>query len=95
MTRNEKSAELLKLLGNATRLRILFQLQEGTCCVTDICRRLKLPQAKVSQHLSLLRGRGIVTAERQGARVCYTLSDQSAGNILRALVKKPKAREKR
>jgi len=81
----EQTAEKLKLMGNPTRLRILEALARGECSVSTICRRLKLPQAKVSQHLALLRSRDIVTATRQGVSVCYSLSDGQTLKLLQTL----------
>lgn len=67
-------AELCKTMSSATRLRIVHQLRQGKSCVGDIAQSTGLAQAKVSQHLSLLRGRGIVTAERQGSEMIYRLA---------------------
>ncbi|HPQ70786.1 MAG TPA: metalloregulator ArsR/SmtB family transcription factor [bacterium] len=90
-----KTAETLKLLGNQTRLRILCQLLAGACCVKDISDGLSLPQATVSQHLALLRNNEIVTATRQGAQVCYSLTDPKTKNILSALHAETRARRPR
>jgi len=85
MTTTEDFAKTLKLLGNPTRLRIIQALAEGGCSVTLLCERLDLPQATVSQHLALLRNSDIVSAMRDGARVCYTLSDAGAARIIHVL----------
>ena len=85
MNNVEQTAEKLKLMGNPTRLRILQALAGGSCSVKVICEQLRLPQAKVSQHLALLRNRAIVSAERNGVQVCYTLSDNQTKLLLDAL----------
>ena len=82
MKTTEDFARTLKLLGNPTRLRILQAVAEGSCNVKKLCERLQLPQATVSQHLALLRNHAIVSANRQGVNVCYTLTDVRAGQIL-------------
>jgi ArsR family transcriptional regulator len=78
-------AKTLRLLGNPTRLRIVRELAAGSCCVKTLCENLQLPQATVSQHLARLRRSEIVAAARQGAQVCYSLTDPRAARILAAL----------
>lgn len=68
-------AELCKTMANATRLRIVHQLRQKPSCVGDIAQATDLAQAKVSQHLSILRTRGIVTAERKGSEVIYRIAN--------------------
>lgn len=59
-------ADLCQKLADPTRLEMLSLLGEGPKAVKDLVARLSLRQAKVSQHLALLRQRGIVRAERIG-----------------------------
>lgn len=69
-------------LADPKRLLIMTTLAEGERCVSDIARELGLRQANVSQHLALLRDRGIVRHRRQGARIYYSLTSPK---FLRAL----------
>jgi len=68
-------AELCKTMANATRLRIVHHLRQKPSCVGDIAQATSFPQAKVSQHLSILRARGIVTAERRGSEIIYRIAN--------------------
>lgn len=67
------------------RLLIMTSLAEGERCVSDIARELGLRQANVSQHLALLRDRGIVRHRRQGARIYYSLASPRFLRVLALL----------
>lgn len=71
-------AEVLQVAGEPTRLRILNLLLQGSICVCDLEAILGLPQHMVSRHLAVLRHAGLVTDERQGQRVVYSLAAPSA-----------------
>jgi ArsR family transcriptional regulator, virulence genes transcriptional regulator len=68
-------AELCQTLADPTRLEILSLLGDRPKAVKDLVERLGQRQAKVSQHLALLRQRGIVRAERVGNEMHYSLAD--------------------
>lgn len=68
-------AVLLRTLANVHRLRIIHLLGRGPREVHDLEAELGLPQATVSQHLSVMRGVGLVTATRDGRTVRYELAD--------------------
>jgi len=69
-------AELFRLLGDPTRVRILFALLEaGELCVCDIAAVVETSETKVSQALRLLRGAGVVRNRRDGRNVHYRLDD--------------------
>ena len=78
----EEEASLLRTLGHPTRLRILQILLEEDQCVKNIWERLGLSQANVSQHLIIMKHRGILKAERKGGRMCYSIKDKRAAQIL-------------
>lgn len=78
----EEMARVFKALGNATRLGILRMTMEGSMCVGDLQDELGRSQPNISQHLSVLRDRGLVVPERDGNRVCYRLSDSRIGGLL-------------
>lgn len=68
--------ELIKIyecLCDLTRLRLINLLQQGPLCVCHFQEVLREPQVKISKHLSYLRERGLVTAERQGNWMVYAL----------------------
>src|ERR1043165_654255 len=69
-------AETFKLLGDATRVRILDALSRSELCVCDIARLLGLSESAVSHQLRLLRGLRLVRPRRVGRMVFYALDDQ-------------------
>ncbi len=83
-------AELLKALGHPVRLQILCDIVCEECNVNSLVERLTLPQSTVSQHLALLRNRGIIKPQKDGVRTCYKIADPTARKIL-DLLKKEKA----
>ena len=69
----QRVAEVFKALGHPARVRIVSALAEGEHCVADLTALVQLDISTVSNHLSVLRGVGIVCAERRGTQVFYTL----------------------
>ncbi|BBI35793.1 ArsR/SmtB family transcription factor [Cohnella abietis] len=67
-------AELLKLLGDRTRLAILGLLQERDLCVGDIVELLGTSQPNASQHLRRLKSSGLVRESKRGQWVFYSLN---------------------
>ena len=67
-------ADLCRTMANATRLRIVHRLRASPAAVGTIARDTELAQAKVSQHLAVLRARGIVVSERQGSETVYRIA---------------------
>ena len=68
-------AQMFRILGDETRVRILMELQEGPRNVTELCKRLKAPQPTVSHHLSILRMGELVHSRRSGKEIFYSISD--------------------
>jgi ArsR family transcriptional regulator len=65
---------LFKALGDTTRLRLFNLLDAQSLCVRDLQEVLGLSQPVVSRHLAILRSANLVRTQRQGPRVCYSLS---------------------
>jgi ArsR family transcriptional regulator len=65
-----------KGLADAKRLLIINALRDGEMTVTDICEELDLRQANVSQHLAILREKGLVAARRDGQFSYYSLTSE-------------------
>jgi ArsR family transcriptional regulator len=80
--------EMLKSLSNPTRLSILVGLYGNECNVSKIQKNLRLPQSTISQHLSVLKDRGIVTARRDGVKTCYSISHPFVLQLIRFILKK-------
>jgi ArsR family transcriptional regulator len=75
-------AALLKVLGNHVRLRIVAFLCIGESNVKRIWEYLDIPQATVSQHLALLKAKGIIVGVRDGVEVHYSVVHPLARKIL-------------
>lgn len=73
-------ASLLKVLADETRLAVVRQLIDGPKHVGEINESLGLEQSLMSHHLRILRDAGLVTAERDGKAVLYSLSPEFRGS---------------
>jgi ArsR family transcriptional regulator, virulence genes transcriptional regulator len=69
----ELHAEVCKTLSNAVRLRIISELQDGEMTVGNLAKKLGIRQAHLSQHLSVLRQKGVVAARKDGLNVHYNI----------------------
>ena len=78
-------AEILKIMGHPIRLKIVAGLCNKECNVKDIWECLGLPQATVSQHLALLKNKGIIEGKREGVKVHYSVVHPLAKKIIIAL----------
>jgi DNA-binding transcriptional ArsR family regulator len=82
-TRNfDDDAEVLKVLGHPVRLKIVVGLCAKECNVKHIWECLGLPQATVSQHLALLKNKGIIEGKRDGVEVHYSVIHPLAKKIV-------------
>jgi DNA-binding transcriptional ArsR family regulator len=70
---DELVASMCKALNDSKRLLLLYALRNGRFTVTELCELIEAPQSNTSQHLAVLRDRGLVEAERQGNNVVYSL----------------------
>jgi DNA-binding transcriptional ArsR family regulator len=75
-------AEILKVLGHPVRLKIVAGLCSKECNVKYIWECLGLPQATVSQHLALLKNKGIIAGKRDGVEVHYSVVHPLAKKII-------------
>jgi ArsR family transcriptional regulator len=78
-------AEILKVLGHPIRLKIVAGLCARECNVKHIWECLGLPQATVSQHLALLKHKGIIEGKREGVEVHYSVVSPLARKIISTL----------
>ncbi len=74
-----EKAQVLKALGDETRLRIIGLLTHGELCVCDIMAVLNIPQSTVSRHLAYLKNTGWIDGKREGAWMYYTLIEEETG----------------
>jgi ArsR family transcriptional regulator len=86
MARNAAKAEaLLKQLANANRLLILCALVSGEKTVGELVKTVGLSQSALSQHLAKMRESGLVTAEKRGQMVHYSIASMEANALLSTL----------
>ena len=71
----EIHAEICKVFSNSTRLEILNLLRDKELSVTELIIKTKLSQANISQHLSVMKSKGIVVSNRKGKNIYYKLSN--------------------
>ncbi len=82
----EKESEMLKALGHPVRLKMLCGLMtEYDCNVNKMVEKLNLPQSTVSQHLSILKSRGIISPRKDGVKTCYEVTDKRVEDIIKLL----------
>jgi len=82
----QQIAEILSLIGEPNRLRILLLCYERSHFVSEIASSLNLSLSLVSHHLRLLRSVRILRTEKQGKQVLYTLHDGHIRCILKDIV---------
>jgi len=75
-------ADLFKLFGDTTRMRILYALFEGEMCVCAISEYLGMTQSAISHQLKTLKGANLVKARREGKTIYYALSDDHVRSII-------------
>jgi ArsR family transcriptional regulator, arsenate/arsenite/antimonite-responsive transcriptional repressor len=70
----QKASQLLKLLGDKTRLTIMKLLESHDCCVCEFVEIFKMSQPAISQHLRKLRDLELVKEERRGQWIFYSIN---------------------
>ena len=68
-------AEMCKTISNPRRQAILDTIRDGEMTVSDLIKETGISQANLSQHLSILRSKGVVETRRDGNNVYYSLSN--------------------
>ena len=77
----DKLAEFFKIIGDTTRTKILFALDQNEMCVCDIANVVGMSKSSVSHQLAILRNSGIVKYRREGKEVYYTLDDEHVKQV--------------
>ncbi len=75
-------ADVFKVFGDTTRIRILFCLFEHEMCVCDIAELLDYSQSAISHQLRVLKNAKLVTSRREGKSILYSLSDDHVRTII-------------
>lgn len=81
----ERTAAALRVLAHPHRLKMVELLMEHDWTVGELAETLDIPPNACSQHLSLMRARGLLEAHRHGQAVHYRVCHPSAGNIIRCI----------
>ncbi len=79
-------ADLFRLLGDPTRLRIVVACLRGPTAVGDLAAALDLTSTLVSHHLRLLRAARLVKFERRGKHVLYSTADRHVSDMLQDMI---------
>ncbi len=79
-------AEIFRLMGDASRLKIILTCLDTPTCVSDIAVRTKLSASLVSHHLRLLRAARVLRAQRQGRQVFYVAADEHIRCVITDMV---------
>ena len=75
-------AELFKVFGDSTRIRILFVLFEAEVCVCDLAQVLNMTQSAISHQLKILKQNKLVKNRREGKSIFYSLADNHVRSII-------------
>jgi ArsR family transcriptional regulator len=75
-------AELFKIFGDSSRIRILFVLLEAEVCVCDMAAALNMTQSAVSHQLAILKKSKLVKTRREGKSIFYSLADDHVRAII-------------
>jgi DNA-binding transcriptional ArsR family regulator len=87
----EQQAALCRAIGNSRRLVILWMLAKEELPVNEIAQRAGSSLQNISQHLSLLKKIGLITARRDGQTIYYQISDQEWLRTCPALLRAPES----
>ncbi len=75
-------ADTFRALGHPVRLDLLQRIVSGEFCVTELQRGVGQSQPSISQHLGILRDRGLIVPIRRGNRTCYRARDDRLAELL-------------
>ena len=75
-------AELFKIFGDSTRIRILYVLFESEVCVCDLAAVLSMTQSAISHQLRILKQKKLVKNRREGKSIFYSLADDHVRTII-------------
>ena len=75
-------AELFKVFGDSTRIRILFVLFEAEVCVCDLAQVLNMTQSAISHQLKILKQNRLVKSRREGKSIFYSLADDHVRTMI-------------
>lgn len=74
-------ADFYKIMGDPTRCKMIFALQQNEMCVCDLANVLSMTKSSISHQLSKMRKSGVVKCRRKGKEVYYSLDDEHVAEI--------------
>ena len=80
--KEENMAEVLRAVAHPSRIKILQILGRNQKCVKDLEQLVNIKQSNLSQHLRILKDRGIVECERRGMEVCYRIKNRKILDVI-------------
>ncbi|MEG1509947.1 MAG: metalloregulator ArsR/SmtB family transcription factor [Clostridia bacterium] len=89
LPKNEDILEVAKffnVLGDSTRMKIVFCLLQNEMCVCDICNVLNMTKSATSHQLSFLRDFRLVKSRREGKTVFYSLDDEHVSDVVKTVL---------
>ncbi|MCR4989768.1 MAG: metalloregulator ArsR/SmtB family transcription factor [Lachnospiraceae bacterium] len=75
-------AELFKVFGDSTRIRILYKLSDKEICVQEIADSLGMTQSAISHQLKILKQSKLIKSRRDGKSILYSLADDHVRSII-------------
>lgn len=75
-------AELFKIFGNTSRIRILLALHEKETCVNCLAKELDMSESSVSHQLNILKAHRLIKRRREGKLIFYSLADKQVRLII-------------
>ena len=78
----ENLTQLFKVLGDPSRMKVLFQIGSSEACVTEVAARLNMSESAVSHHIHILRMNGLVRWRRSGRTILYQMNDNHVRTII-------------
>ena len=90
----QKLAEFFKMIGDPTRTKILFALDQNEMCVCDIANVLGMTKSSISHQLATLKQSGIVKYRKEGKEVYYTLDDDHVQQVFEIAIEHIQHKEK-
>lgn len=81
----KKAAECLRTIAHPVRLRILQMVSQGEHTVGGLAEACGIPSHRASEHLRLMKDRGVLSNERRGQQIYYRLAEKSLRSILRCI----------
>lgn len=87
MTLEDMYVRIYKALAHPIRIKIVMSLLDGPLCVCVLNENVEFSQSNLSQHLKILKDAGILTSEKDGIRIMYSIKDDEVSHLLKVTEK--------